>query len=1000
MQGNFTLFKSDSNSSAGGSADFVKDVFEDVSLKATTNQGLTDNASVNPLAQFVGNTDTPLYSNKTLFIKDLILIQDRSQWVKNRPTYIVEFTEPMPGIFAYVYGNVRLGNQNFGMCVDIRDIGDGFGVTGLNRSISWGFNVTQQTPASVQAFTDQVAGSTLNFNLAAPGLGGQSVNTWYYVKHQSALSTHDIHDYRIEANQYALLSVGSIQVYFENASANVEFRPGTTYIDKFKSTTSSPFGATLPIMAGKLGAETIGYKTQSNTYALSTSETPYISSIGTGASGSNLIDVSTGQGGSFPAGSGVVVVQGTSFYIGSVESVSTDTLTVTPLTPFGVSGLIYKAWQGGPTLPIGNTLYSIRKTVDVDIQNDILNSDGFIKSATGNYYYSDPAGMFRIWGKNLALSTIEGYPGLGFNGNTNSFIQLDFKGSALDCEVSANGILNGVFKINGTTSFILNEGITGVLKKTIMTDGGPGWNSFCFTPGLSLTSFQFNYFNIYDRFNNGQSLGILSTFETAIDKVYRYTHNASMMSLGAFQRVYGDNLYFNGDWVRGTTTTAAGNVYYAGATNSCVLNFNYFGNDFALIGSFGTSSVVLLDGASIGAIGGQLVKVAGTTFHTLEYQHKSGTCVIAAVDFSHPQTLELINEQNFLPLEELADIPQAFYQSDTPREARNGALWCKDQNSGLIYIRLANRWFQISSISSSDDPNAPSELFVRSHGGSAGGTYANGEQDVEHYNFTSWSSGTADTTKRVRPTEPGENGYRGFHYALDGINTSSALAAYHAKYNKISWAVLANRSTAKGASSAGTLVVRYVGKGDTGGPSVRNDVDAWNDVSWSNGVAGLNTAAGDAGCFVQGGKARWLGGYVSGAGQTDAHDTYNGTSTGTDTSVPQVTTETIGLRCGINGAHGITGGSRSAGTNSYKWDGTSWSSTITVTYGPDAETSVAAGSLGCGNGYSPNKSLSVINGGSSSTSVSINTSAQFNDTAWSSITSSTMSRAAPSGSVI
>jgi hypothetical protein len=241
----------------------------------------------------------------------------------------------------------------------------------------------------------------------------------------------------------------------------------------------------------------------------------------------------------------------------------------------------------------------------------------------------------------------------------------------------------------------------------------------------------------------------------------------------------------------------------------------------------------------------------------------------------------------------------------------------------------------------------------------------------------------------------------GYHYAVDGIDTASALTLYHAKYNKIAWTVLPNRSTAKGASSAGTLMgVRYVGKGDTGGPSVRNDVDAWDGTSWANGIVGLNTAAGDAGCFTQGGKVRWLGGYVSAMGQTNAHDTYDGVSGGTDTSVPQVTTATVGQRSGVGGANGITGGSRSNGTDSYRWDGASWTSSITMPYGPDGEASVAGGSLGNANGYSSNHAISFISNGASDSSTSISSSAQFNDTSWASATSSNTSRAASVGSVI
>lgn len=1000
MDGNFTLFKSGSGSGNGGASDYVADVFEDVSNPASTNQGLTDTTLTNPLQRFFANNDTPQHSNKTLFVKDLILLKDRSQWVKSRPTYIVEFNENMPGVFAYVYGNVRLRNQKFGLCVDIKDIGDGFGVTGVVRDVMWGFNVSAST-ATAQAITDQVAGLTLSFGGAAADLQSHGVNTWYYLKHQAALSTDNIHDFRVEANEYGTLSIGSIQVYFENAANTFQFYPGTTYIDKFKATTTSGAGASLPIMAGKLGAETLALKTQSNTYSLNTTETPYISSIGIGASGSNLIDVSTGQGGSFPVGTGIVGVQGTSFYLGSVVSLSTDTLTVSPTLTFGVSGLVYKTWATGPTLPIGATLYSLKETIDIATQNNYLDDNGFVKPSNGNLYWSNPQGDYRLWGKDFAQSSIEGYPGLGFFGNTNAFLQLDFKGSALDFEMAGNGILHGTFAINGVPVFGLNEGFTGVIKKTILTDGGPGWKSMVFTPGQSFINCEFINFGIYQRLNPGITAGILADFETAQDKVYRYTHNASMMSLGPYQRVYGDNLFFSGNWARGLTTSQAGGVCYIGATNSCALQFGYYGNDFSILGSFGTSTVVLFDGASLGVTANALKQVSGITFHTIEFQHKGGTSVISAIDFSSPQTLEVRNDQNYLPRPELADIAPSFYQSDTPREARQGALWSKDVNNGPVFIRLGNRWLQVDVTASFDDPNGQDTLFFKTHGLTVPSDTTTVTGDTEQFNFVSWMMATSDTSQ-LAVGGIGDQKLGNKLYYVDGLVSGGSDPTLNTRvYNKIIWATGTNRTVAKLQHSSAVLNGKlcYSGGATSGAGAANNTIETFDGTTWAS-VTTVDSGADiyTRGCFAVAGLVNFVGGYVSGVAETATVDTFDGTTSAAGVTAPVARPWTGSASCA--GGNGFVTSPRSTSTDSYTFDGVTWSTLIVATYGAAFDAANSTLQSLPSSGFNAGSNMSYVSNGAADTGTPLATSEQFNGTVFASAPSSSLARSASSGGVI
>jgi hypothetical protein len=78
--------------------DFVNDAFSDFSVAANNNTGLSTSILKNPLSDFLGNNDAPTYGYKTLFVKDLILIADRTLWQSNKPTYQVVFTENFPGV--------------------------------------------------------------------------------------------------------------------------------------------------------------------------------------------------------------------------------------------------------------------------------------------------------------------------------------------------------------------------------------------------------------------------------------------------------------------------------------------------------------------------------------------------------------------------------------------------------------------------------------------------------------------------------------------------------------------------------------------------------------------------------------------------------------------------------------------------------------------------------------------------------------------------------------
>ena len=992
MSANITLFQSEPQSGAGGTGQYVIDNFKDVSNPATNNTSLTDNSNTNPENQLFANNDTPQYSTKTLFIKDLVLLQDRSKWISNKPTYLVEFTENYPGVVAYVFGNVRVRNQRNYVDVVVKNINDGMIVTGTFRNLSWGVNQNTTATSTSAQFTDNVSlGTNISFGNAASGVDNQGVNTFLFIKHATSLLSNDLHTVQINANQYNTLAIHAIQVYVENNNQNIQCFPGTTYVNKTNVVTTVGVGVTLPIITGLVGADTLVTKTAGSVYQLNTLEGNYINTVGIGSSGTNLVNVSTGQGASFPIGSGVVAVNGTSYYIGTVNSVSTDTLTVFPTLSFGLSGLFYKSWSAGPTFAVGSTLYGLATSIDLTEQNNFSNADGFAKSSTGNYYYSDPYLQYRIWGSGLSQSNIEGYPGITFQGATTGFFQIDGFFAAAQIEYVANGILNATFVINGVPAYSVNEGATGTFLKTIITDSGPTWNTIQIQPGTSLSAVSFTRIDLFNRVNPGITLGVLADFQTAVTKVYKYTHSATQMSLGSWQRIYGDNLYFNGGWIRGTTTTVAGNVFYAGSTNSCDLKLNYFGNDFAIIGSFGTSSVVLLDGASQGVIANNVFQVAGTTFHTLELQAQSGTFIISAVDFLRPQTRELNNRQNTLPRAELVNLPQqVFFQSDTPREARDGALWAKDVNTGIAYLKMGKRWLQLTITTTTDDPNGADFVLIKTHGTTTVNNFAAAVNTAETFNFASWSSNPSDTTAATN-MQYGSAFLLGNHYALDGSNTAGTVTLLNSLFNKNSWSAGSNRSTARVRGAVAPFLGNFTAaKGNTGSGNSAA-IDTFNGTSWANGVATLASATTGCAAAVQGGKYRVVGG-----NGTNAHDTWTGTATAVDTNYPTPHVATVGAIS--NAGNAIFGGNSSADTNSYQWSG-SWSATITMTYAPK-QTADAVDNTGCSaSGFNMATNISYISAGDASTTTPTAVSASFNGTSWSSITSANIAVANGMGAV-
>lgn len=972
MSGSPTHFKSGGGAGTGAS-DYLKDGFEDISVPASNNTGYTDSSSTNPLSEYFNNDDAPKFESKTLWIKDLVLIEDRSKWISNKPTYKVEFHESFPGAAAYCFGNCRLRNSSNGISVDISNIDDGFGVSGVIRRVAFIVNPSSETATADILVDGADSGSDITFGDASDDSLDHGLNKCNALLHASSDEDKDIHDYQITANQAGVMNVAGIKVYFENATTNIDLFPGSTYVDKDKKTTSSVTAQAAATPSGTLGAKTLIYKTASNTYTTSDIEPNNLNTVGTGTIDTNQITVTTGHGSSFPAGVGVVGEFGTSMYVGAVQSVSTDTLTVAPTLPVGVSGALRRAWWAGPTIAINASLYAQDFHFDPSVGVDANPDAGFAKSGTGDFYYSDPEKRYRIWGDQLEINQVQGYRGVEFNGATVGFLQVDGYFAAAEIEFAGAGILHGTFAINGAPAWGLNEGFTGVQKKTVFSEAGPGWNSFVFSVGESFGGAVVSRINFYNMQSDiGVSYGHLAEYDTLRDEVERTAINATLMTLGLHQRCYADELYLTGDWNRSATHVAAGGVRYVGASTNSVLKFAYYGTDFGLIGTAGASVIATLDGASINSSFNTMQNVATEDWHELVVTHKSGTSIIEAVDVVKARQ-EVKNLQNFLPREELDDSPGVYEQADTPRNPKNGTIWARNRYENDVWVYLFGRWNKFKLEEASDDPNFVT--YIKSHG-TTDSSDANAVATSKEFDFASWAA-LSDAPAARLLVGHGESRYKGKHHVVDGENTSGTPTLTHYQFNKTAWSTLTNRSTATSGfaqSEFNDLFIVAGGSTDGSNTNAQTTKNHWNGSSWSSGTA-VSAAVNRPGGFTHGNgvELHVVGGANTASSLVTTHDIFNKADTkSSGTAINDNSRSHGNARIGGGGAKGFQA---TDDDNVYTWDGSSWASSAIAVSVQNSGGGSAQGA------FNPVSGKAYLNGGLDASAAIANTQA-FNDVSW------------------
>lgn len=1002
------LFQSQ-GAGAGTSGTYVQDVFQDVSLPANTNAGLGSTALTNPLSQLFGNDDAPKLGPKTLWVKDAVLIQDRSKWVSNSPTYQIIFNENFPGIFVYCFGNIRLRSLPQGVLIDVRGTNSGVGVTGVLRNVMWLTNPSAQAAATAMRVTDSVNQTTIDFSLSALSAESNGLNQYNAYAHAVAANTYALHDYRVVAQQDFVLHFAGMVGYFENATADIDVFPGSTYVNKAKQTTGVGTHFALPTPQTQTGGKTVVYKTQLNGYTLTTLSTQYLNTIATGTINTNLLNLTVGTGQSFMAGMGIATSFGTSLYVGSIISMSTDTATVGPTLPIGVSGNLYKTWYAGATIPISASLFSLAFSLDPAQANNPIDPNGFGVSTVGTFFYSDPYKRFRAWGENLTVTSIDGYPVISFAGATHGFLQVDGYFQAAEMVLLGTGsssVMHATFAVNGVPAWGQNQGFTSLLKQTIFTDAAPGWNSFVLSVGSSFLQCGIAGINFYQS-SRDQTIttGVLGEFDTLMNQVARFgnAQNATLSALGMYQRDYADDLFLQGAWARGVTSTSAGGAHYLGTSTNSVLKFQFYGQNFSLVGAAGTSGVLTLDGASIAVSFNTLLTSSTLGFHSIQYTHQAGTSRVEAVDFFRPRS-EMHNLENFLPAPGLARGATMFVQSDTPRAPQSGDTWAQygptygGSSVPAVWLYLFGVWAKIDVQAFSDDPNI--QVFFKSHGTSSGDlTFANGTQDIEMFNFSAWFSPPASTLGARACASSGDAGYNSRYYVVDGCATdgSATLTAGTQIFNKAAWiSGVARVSNIAGASSAtNAFGFLYFNRGNSSNnfanAGVTNYCSRYNGVGWQD-MTTYNSSFFNSMCFLVNNLIIVAGGLDNAPSNFTTVETRNSSDTiAAGTAMPSASSGHASSSSGVNAVNGVTGHSVSnaTGTSAYQWNGSAWSSAITISY-----TSQGTGAMG----YSRSRSLSVLSNGYNS--ASLNNTAIFNGVAFHAGLSSNNSRSRLSGGCV
>lgn len=722
------LFTND-NGGGSGSNLFDQTSFQDTVLPASNNSGLTSTVGTNPLNGYFGNDLAPRWMAKTLWIKDLIRVEDRTLWIQGRPTYKVVWHESFPGADGYLFGDVVATGTQETKNYLLTGVGDGFGVSGVIRRVQWIFRPGNNLSATAAQTVDGVSTG----NLSVGGIAsGDALNTYpqksiySLITHAATNETRDLHNYQITANQFSSLYVQGVVVYYNIPGSGIDCAPGTGYLNKSQV---SPSGSSLvfPDGASSLlgGAAGIQFTSQGN-YGLTSVLVPSTSSIAIGTINTNLLSLSTGTGASFPVGSAVYVPNGSTYYVGVVSNVSSDVITVGPTLPFGISNTISQVFKVGASFIIGSSLYKQSLDYQPTVQNRGMNAS-FTPTPDSLINQSSPYLDWRVWGfthqfvYGLTLGSGFSTYSNGLSGVTlglvpagvSSFLQVDGRFSALEAEwmVGISTSLSASFVVDGLAFSSLSEGASlapGLIRRVIFTDAGVGWHSVRMNWGGSTQVALTRLIGYRPSVSKSVTLGLLAeadipqsfTVRTSAVGSTGLQNGLTTMAWGNIRRIYADSLPHGASWtfVQGLNLPyAAGGAQLVTDTVGRTISFQYFGTQYSIIGNPGATVGITVDGSP---------DVAGSTFntwlgtgltlgfHTVSITAQapaSFTTVISAIDFLSPVG-ELTNYENFTANTGYSSLLRSYNQSSEPLNSSIGDVWIQDDKARVAYQRAFGGW--------------------------------------------------------------------------------------------------------------------------------------------------------------------------------------------------------------------------------------------------------------------------------------------------------------------
>lgn len=646
------------NVNPGTALSFIQDDFADITVPANSNLGFSNTPASNPLQHFYGNDDTPRYGAKILWLKDIQPIANRALWINDRPTYDIIWHEDFPQAKGYCFGAVQLNTFGAGKRLDLNRVGDSIGVGGVIARVMWIVESDTGAGSSGQLALDGVNTTTIDFSSGSSGWDGQPKFNAYVA--EASNETRNIHDFRLSAlPPPGNCKVTGVIVYYELGSS-IDCFGGTSYLNKTQVMSTGTTLA-LPSFAAFRGGLADIYKTSAGGYAATTSLVADIATIATGSSGTNLLSVTPGTGGSFLAGNFVYAAVGATQYIGNVLIRSSDTLTMGVTLPFGVSSTLYQLFRCGDSLPISQTL--LQKSFEFYAGATQVVG---ISAVNGILAFSDPQLNWRVWGATLgilgasAIFNILGMTqGIDLN-QASSFVQVDGRFQALEFEFLSgiSAVLQATISIDGIPAFNYNENVNepGIFRRTIMLDAGMGWHSVVMKRAAGFTQLLLSSVVGYQsKVYNGPSFGVLSELGMGQTFLQRNAQNATLTAFGDYTRYFADSINFKGPWGRGTTAIAAGGVYFAGATGSCTGRFGYYGSAAAIVGALGNSLTINIDGSLQGQSFNTWIGLSlSNGFHVLDFTCNGGTTRIDAIDVLSTQA-KIRNTQNFGPLAIVVD---------------------------------------------------------------------------------------------------------------------------------------------------------------------------------------------------------------------------------------------------------------------------------------------------------------------------------------------------------